>query len=276
MMLDKNCYKKYKKDGYFVYKNLISSKNCDILNKKVLNYQKKSDGFELDKNYPFSLINNKTKVVVSKYLKNQKYINKLINAEKILKIAELLTKKKLRFWYKKIYPKNAFDGQNELYHQDYFYHIGKGPKNESYIQCFIALDSHNIDGGCLKIFKGSHKKGVVKHHLVMTSNGISKYTISADDLLKISKRYKLLNLELKKGSCVFFNYNTIHGSSSNATSKNQMRMVCQMLEKNIYQQDGSRAFVNSRRTNKEINILKKMINTLKKNKYKPTNFEKGK
>ena len=276
MKLNKNYYKQYKKNGYFVYENLISPKNCDILNKKILNYQKKCKGFELDKNYPFSLIKNKTKVVVSKYLKNQSQINKLVNAEKILKIAEFLSKKKLRFWYKKFYPKNAFDGQNELYHQDFFYHIGKGPKNDSYIQCFIALDSHSIDGGCLKIFKGSHKKGVRKHHLVMTSNGISKYTISADDLLKVSKRSELVNLELKKGSCTFFNYNTIHGSSSNATKNNQMRMVCQMIEKNAYQNNNLRASVNAKRTKKEIDILKKMINTLNKNKYKPTNFEKGK
>ena len=35
MKLNKNYYKQYKKNGYFVYENLISPKNCDILNKKV-------------------------------------------------------------------------------------------------------------------------------------------------------------------------------------------------------------------------------------------------
>ena len=58
---------------------------------------------------------------------------------------------------------------------------------KNYLQCFIAFHDHNISGGCLRIFKGSHKLGLVKHENIMTRNGLSKFTIPASILLKISK-----------------------------------------------------------------------------------------
>ena len=66
----------------------------------------------------------------------------------------------------------------------------------------------------------------------MTRSGLSKFTIPATKLTEINRKCKLINLELKAGSCVFFNYKTIHGSSSNASHKNQCRMICQMMTKN--------------------------------------------
>ena len=157
-----------------------------------------------------------------------------------------------------------------MYHQDFFYHRNKGLKNDNYLQCFIALHDHTLSGGCLKIFKGSHKLGLLKHENIMTRNALSKFTIPAANLLKVSKKCQLENIELKKGSCVFFTYNTVHGSSSNASNKDQNRMICQMMSEGVQHRKLNNQIINAQRTKKEVEILQKMINTLKKLNKKPT------
>ena len=271
MNLNYNHIKKYQKDGFLVYENLVNPKSCEVLNKMIYKVSKARDkSSELDFNFPFSKMDKNKKVVFIKNISTQRLLDKLINFGKILKIGEFLTQRKLKIWYKKFYPKHAFDGDNEVYHQDFFYHTKKGLKNGDYIQCFIALHDHDLSGGCLRIFKGSNNLGLIKHENMMTRNGLSKFTIPASKLIKISKKCKLVNLELKKGSCVFFNYNTIHGSSSNASNKNQNRMICQMMSSGAKHAARARKTVNRKRTKEEIKILQKMINVLKKLNKKPT------
>lgn len=261
----------FKKDGFFVYKNLINSQACEKINTIIYKLNKNKKAFsELDLNFPFSKMDKNKKVISIKNLKQNHLVNRLIKLDKILKIGEFLTEQKLKIWYKKFYPKYAFDGDNEVYHQDFFYHRKKGLNVKNYLQCFIAFHDHNLSGGCLRIFKGSHKLGLVKHENIMTRNGLSKFTIPASSLLKISKRCKLENLELKKGSCVFFTYNTIHGSSSNASKDNQNRMICQMMSLNADHRISTNQSINNKRTKKEVEILNKMISTLKKLNKKPT------
>ena len=261
----------FKKDGFFVYKNLINSKGCEKINTIIYKLNKNKKAFsELDLNFPFSKMDKNKKVISIKNLKQNHLVNRLIKLDKILKIGEFLTEQKLKIWYKKFYPKYAFDEDNEVYHQDFFYHRKKGLNVKNYLQCFIAFHDHNISGGCLRIFKGSHKLGLVKHENIMTRNGLSKFTIPASSLLKISKRCKLENLELKKGSCVFFTYNTIHGSSSNASKDNQNRMICQMMSLNADHRISTNQSINNKRTKKKVEILNKMISTLKKLNKKPT------
>ena len=210
------------------------------------------------------------KVVFFDKIPNHILMNKFINFNKILKIGEFLTQKKLKIWFKKFYLKYAFDGENVVYHQDFMYHKNKSLKNDDYLQCFIAFHDHNLSGGCLRIFSGSHKFGLVKHENTMTRSGLSKFTIPATKLTEINRKCKLINLELKAGSCVFFNYKTIHGSSSNASNKDQNRMICQMRSLEPKHEKLENEAINTQRTKEEIEILQKMIKTLKKRSKKPT------
>ena len=271
MNLTNKHLKQFKKDGFFVYNNLINSKSCEKVNKIIYKLNKNKKAFsELDLNFPFSKMDKNKKVIAVKNIKQNHLVNKLINLDKILKVGQFLTEQKLKIWYKKFYPKYAFDGDNEVYHQDFFYHKNKGLKSNNYLQCFIAFHDHNLSGGCLRIFKGSHKLGLVKHVNIMTRNGLSKFTIPASVLKKISKKCKLKNLELKKGSCVFFGYSSIHGSSSNASAENQNRMICQMMSLNADHHLSTNQKINNKRSKSEFDILKKMIKTVQKLNKKPT------
>ena len=262
----------YNQNGFVIVNNIISKKKCYQILKLVNNFQKQKNlkkTHELDKNHSFSKIDNSQKVVILDK-KNNKKLDRFKNFKKIELIASYLTNLDMNVWFKKFYPKNCFDGDNEFYHQDFAYHKDKNAKNKEYIQCFIALENHYVESGCLRVFKGSHKLGLIKHHAVMTRNGVSKLTPSSNQLKTISKKNKLLNLELKTGSCVFFNYNLIHGSSSNASEHNQLRMIVQLLQKSNNRNKLKNNDVWKKRNLYEIKILKKIIK-LKNRLGKPIN-----
>lgn len=255
----------YNKDGFIVFKNLIKKENCNKITNLVYKFSLKQNKKknELDKNHSFSKISGLDKVVILDD-KNNKKLENLIDFSKIEKIASELTKSEFKVWFKKFYPKNHFDGDNEFYHQDFAYHKDKKAKNEEYIQCFIALQDHHLGSGCLRVFKGSHKLGLIEHDIVMTRNGVSKLTPSSDKLKKISKKNKLIPIELKAGSCLFFNYQLIHGSSSNASEFQQLRMIVQLLKKENNRDVMKNQNVWKKRNLKEISILQKIINLKKK------------
>ena len=101
------------------------------------------------------------------------------------------------------------------------------------------------------------------------SRGISKLTIPSEKLKIISKTKKLKNIKLKAGSCIFFSYLTIHGSSSNASSKDQARIVVQMHSEKDFISNKNNLKFWKLRSLKETNILKNIIKS-KKNRYKKT------
>lgn len=265
MFLPNKKISQYNKDGFIIFKNLINRDNCKKIKNLVYKFslKKNKKKNELDKNHSFSKISGLDKVIILDD-KNNKKLDNLIDFSKIEKIASELTKSEFKVWFKKFYPKNHFDGDNEFYHQDFAYHKDKKAGNEEYIQCFIALQDHYLGSGCLRVFKGSHKLGLIEHDTVMTRNGVSKLTPSSDKLKKISKKNKLIPIELKAGSCLFFNYQLIHGSSSNASEFQQLRMIVQLLKKENNRDKKKNSNVWKKRNLKEISILQKIINLKKK------------
>tara|TARA_R110002051_G_scaffold214187_1_gene279040 strand:- start:727 stop:1560 length:834 start_codon:yes stop_codon:yes gene_type:complete len=259
---------KYLNDGYFVVDNIIDELICDKINSYVQSNKDNNvdQTKEIDRDYPFSDIPG-TKVFINTIDESSKDNPfNLIDYEKITKMASFLSNKPMKFWLKKVYLKSAFQGDNEVYHQDYEYHISKGGNTDpfyDYIQCFIALEDHSIQGGCLNIIKGSHKSKRIPHDMVMTRNGISKLTVKPDILKQLSKGNNFKPMELKKGSCVFFSYVTLHGSSSNSSPLDQTRMVIQFMNKDkSHDEDKTQEFFSNRKL-KEIKILELMLNHLK-------------
>ena len=91
----------FKKDGYFVYKNLINSKSCEKINKIIYKLNKNKKAFwELDLNFPFSKMDKNKKVIPITSPKQNHLVNGLIKLDKILKIGEFFTSKSLKFGIK--------------------------------------------------------------------------------------------------------------------------------------------------------------------------------
>ena len=258
MRLTKLQQKSFKKNGYLVIKNIFTKSDCRKISTLVKKNQNKLIISELDKDHPFSKIRNNSKVSVLNKI-NEKKLYKISNIDKILDIGSKLREKEMKKWFVKFYLKNAFDGDNEFYHQDYAYRKNTGVKSNDYLQCFIALKDQKIENGCLRILKGSHKNGLVKHDSVMTRSGMTKLTISSTNLKRLSKKNKIHNLELSAGTGVFFSYLTIHGSSSNASEIDQPRLIIQMIPKNGSINRKKNLSLWKKRSDNEKSILKKML-----------------
>ena len=163
---------------------------------------KKSLIHSLDKDRVFNQIILKNKIF-------NKISKKLINCESIY------------CWYAKSNLKKKWHGSAEYYHQDYSYdkdlNIPNYVLRSRMIHCMIFVDNHSHFNGGMKIFAGSHKK-IYKHKPFLNINSLQKYLIPSDELDKISKRHKLVSINEKSGSCMFFSNLTVHGSSHNISS----------------------------------------------------------
>ena len=268
--MNKNDLNQYLEDGYLVVDNISPPNICSKITEYVQkNKENNSDHTkEIDRDYPFSDILG-TKVFINT-IDDDCPSNpfSLIDYEEITNIASFLSNQPMKFWLKKVYLKSAFQGDNEVYHQDYEYHRLKGGDTDpfsDYIQCFIALEDHTIQGGCLNIIKGSHKAGRIPHHMVMTRNGISKLTVKPDILKELSKDKNFQPMELKQGSCVFFSYITLHGSASNSSPLDQTRMVVQFMNRDKSHNESKTLDFFKERKIKEKKLLELMSAEISKN-----------
>lgn len=261
---------RYKKDGFLVIESIMSSEACDEIVASVRQRIREASKAlsELDKDFPFSDL--KGMKILPEDIEGREPFNLFspVDYLGLGNLATTLSGKATRPWFKKIYLKNAFQGDSEFYHQDYAYHAEKHPDPETvnpvtdYIQCFIALADHKIRGGCLNILKGSHLNGLLPHSGAMTRSGFSKLTIDADTLAKLSAGDCFCSLELSKGSCVFFNYLTVHGSASNSSPIDQPRMVIQFMRDDLKHSAEKCCEVHNARREFEISVLEKTKKSL--------------
>lgn len=215
-----------KENGYAVVKNMLSSKDIDNLI-----YQ------NIHPEYPFQ--SNDPKVAEINY-----------NFNKLVDFANKAMNKDYKVFMQKIYFKNKFIGDYEVYHQDYFFRTSLKIPASEYLQVFIALE--NLYYTPLNVFTGSHKLGLLPHIDCLEKTGNAKYRIPNE----ILNTYKdsFTSIHLKKGSAIFFDYRLIHGSGSNATPFDQPRAVIQLCTHTI-----DKINHGSDRRKFEIDILNKLL-----------------
>jgi ectoine hydroxylase-related dioxygenase (phytanoyl-CoA dioxygenase family) len=218
--------------GYVVIKNYLSDKEVSGIKESFI-----PELFE----YPYSQ-ESSPKVGYAE-----------IDETRLLATAKELTGKDYRAWYKKVSIKAAYEGYQEPYHQDFFYRKDSGLSNDSYLQCFIALD--DLKYSTLNVFEESHKLGLLDHIIGIERNGFSKFRIPASTLHSIQDKFT--SLVLNKGDLVIFNYLLVHGSSSNSYPDNQYRAIIQLVEKDKEFNSVGKDF--EYRRSVEISILSKML-----------------
>jgi len=122
-----------------------------------------------------------------------------------------------------VVDKAAFIGPDVEYHQEFFnintYAPGySADKNlDNFLQLFIALDDHTLENGPLYVFKGSHKEGLLDHEDMISPNLKHKRRVTYRELHRISNKYPLEPVLLKKGDALFFNHLIVHGSPTNCS-----------------------------------------------------------
>jgi hypothetical protein len=99
----------------------------------------------------------------------------------------------------------------QSWHQDEFY---IPTRDRSLIGVWIALDDATVDNGCLWIIPGSHQPGYINRRVPCDS---PEYADIDTVDVSIYPQQKVIPVEVKSGSVVFFNGYTLHSSLRNKT-----------------------------------------------------------
>ncbi len=218
-----NYYKKY---GYLVKDELISSKDIDKLNvliNKIVTKEKNSikkvkdqGGTQSYDNYHFVFNNNSSKNKEILRLNNPQNNNKLFydlsRNKKIINIVKKLIGGTVRFHLGKLNFKlpNKKKGSLVEWHQDFAFYPHT---NDDLITVGIYLEDCTEANGPLKVIKGSHKNELLSHH------SDDNYFVGKINIKKNKINLKnSVSLIGKAGSVVLFHCRTIHGSGLNYTN----------------------------------------------------------
>lgn len=217
----------YIKNGYILVKSLLPKKLC-------LDAKKKSYNLNAKLKLPFS-----NKPYGFGDVRKIKPYNLIYGNKEILDISQKLIKSKVSLSHFLLVNKASWIGPDVEWHQETFnfdiYASGLNiNKNwHKFIQVFIAIDEHKKDNGCLQVFEGSHKEGVLAYEDIVNINGSHKRRVKSEDLDKLDKKYKIKKIEMKSGDVLFFNHFLVHGSSSNLSSKSRLSALMQFYDNKL-------------------------------------------
>ena len=259
--LNKNNLRVFNKNGYILFKNLISKKDLKIISNRLKNISKKQeDGRGLSEpGTKKSLIHSIHKDrVLEKTIQKKIWFNEIS--------CNLLKCKTIFTWNAKSNLKNKWTGSVEYYHQDYIYWKGLGFKSSNMLNCMIFVDDHSHYNAGLWVFPGTHKK-MYKHEKFLNINSLQKYFVSPKNLSKINKKHPATPIEAKAGSCLFFHSKLIHGSSHNISPLDRKILLYDISSLKDYKsakKDKIQSFNRQTRIKYEIKQLKKRIQLLKR------------
>jgi ectoine hydroxylase-related dioxygenase (phytanoyl-CoA dioxygenase family) len=194
---------------------------------------------------------------------------KILKKKKILKILNEKFNSKFVINHLVFANKAPWIGPSAEWHQEIFnintYAPGCSKKKwKSFLQIYIALEDQNIENGCLRLFKDSHKLGELPHIDIVNEFFNHKRSVKFEDLQKLNAKNKLVHCNMKAGDVLFFNHLLVHGSSSNASNRSRKSIVIQARSSEIKKNDKIFRKETAYRQNFAKNKLKEKIFSLEK------------
>jgi ectoine hydroxylase-related dioxygenase (phytanoyl-CoA dioxygenase family) len=252
---------KYEKNGYFIAKNVINKDQIIDLKrfistlspKLMVPYSNEAWGYgnciELDE---FKIISENSKILNA--------VNQILCDD-------------FEFNHLMVNRKPPWIGPEVEYHQEVFNSKTFAPGatvneiKEKWCQIYIPLDSETSDNGGLRVISNSHSLGMLESEDIINQNYSHKRRVPVSVLSKLanSNEYKLLDLDLEPGDCIFFSPLLIHGSPSNGTASGRISLVLQSKIKNFVPNNKIFEDEVSYRTSFIIKSLEEKINSIDKN-----------
>jgi hypothetical protein len=218
----------YNDRGYFLVKNFLSKEFCDkakaaikqLKPKLTIPFSKEAWGFgDVRDIYPFNEIKNNVQL--------EDYVSKFIGSSSI-KLSHFM-----------LVNKAAWIGPDVEWHQEVFnmqtYAPGINPERnwKRFTQVFISLDKHDSKNGCLKVFEGSHKSGILDYEDIVNVNGSHKRRVTTVSLNKLIKNHEIIDIQMEQGDILFFNHLLVHGSPSNLSPHSRLSALLQYYDSNL-------------------------------------------
>ncbi|MCB1049900.1 MAG: ectoine hydroxylase [Acidobacteria bacterium] len=135
--------------------------------------------------------------------------------------------------------KPGFEGRPFDWHSDFeTWHMEDGMPRMRAISCVLFLDDNFVHNGPLMLIRGSHQryiscKGVTPDNHYEKSLRKQEYGVPSHDALRsLCAEGEIVSATGTKGTVVFFDCNTMHGSSGNMTPypRNNIFMVYNSVE----------------------------------------------
>jgi ectoine hydroxylase-related dioxygenase (phytanoyl-CoA dioxygenase family) len=256
------------KNGFILIKRGLTKGFCETLIKRLKKLKPK-----------VFVPNSKTPYGYGNLIEDQQYKKITLNKKLVLFLDQYF-KKKYSFNHLLLQDKAPWTGPQVEWHQEIFnintFAPGTMKKDwKNFLNIYIALEKQDIENGCLKVFKGSHKLGILPHDDIINEHLNHKRQVKYDLLEKINKKFELFNCNMNQGDILIFNHKLIHGSGSNASSRSRKSIVMQARSKispkriDIFNKE------TKYRSNFAISKMKEKIISLSKNNiYKDFNKKK--
>ncbi len=216
----------YERNGFLVVEDLISTKNLEILSRRideiqqgVLQAQESAKGgqpvgFLIEKQSDGLAVTAKPAV---RKLTNLAFVDDFFKSiaasPNILDIVSQLTGggTELMLYSDQAFLKPAFCGSAKPLHQDNSYF--KVTPNSAGVTCWLAIDNATVENGCLNYIPGTHKLGLVKHK---ATDDPAHLVPDVDFKLGVE-----IPLPIPAGSCLFHHLLVMHSSKVNSSPKSR-------------------------------------------------------
>lgn len=110
------------------------------------------------------------------------------------------------------------DRRKTKWHQEVFYTIPKS----NFLQTWAPLvNDADVNNGTLQVCVGSHKEGIAKQSWDMEKGGANPFVIDEN----VVEKYKIMDVEIKKGQFMIFNSRLFHRSGNNLSNKVRYSLV---------------------------------------------------
>ena len=196
-MLNKEEIKRYHEDGYII-------PDFQMPDDDLLEIERLHD--KLIKNYPKFL--NYCPAILEY---EEKFLKYCFN-EKILNYVEQIIGNNFALWNSSFFAKPAINGHATPWHQD-----GQYWPIRPLATCtvWLAIDDANVENGCLRFIKGSHKEKKLKSHNI---NDNKNLTLNQELDESEYNEKDAVNLILKRGQISLHDVYLVHGSEANNSS----------------------------------------------------------
>ena len=204
-----NFKQKYDEDGFYVARSVFTLEFCEEI-KDYLN------ALPAAINIPFSDV-----PWGWGDLYNEGPFSKITDDRLLNMFCEGILGKGHKFMTLMVNNKAPWIGSSVEWHQEVFnmktYAPGCDPEKdwESFAQVYVALDDQALENGCLKVFPGSHRLGILPHVDIVADNFGHKRQVAYRELEGAYKKCGVSNVIMSTGDVLFFNHRLIHGSASN-------------------------------------------------------------
>lgn len=216
-MFDDQQLTRYRRDGYLIVPQLLSSEATHLLR----DIAKADAAIQAERSGRDDGEGGTVELVVRNDLPADSIYGAIVRSESIVRRMEQLLGGEVYHYHHKMILKEPRVGGAWTWHQDYGYWYDNGCLFPLLASCMIAVDKATRENGCLQVLKGSHNIGRINHGPIGDQTGADpeRTRVACEQL-------ETVHVELDPGDAVFFHCNLLHRSDQNKSDDARWAFIC--------------------------------------------------